>query len=197
MKKATAAFVTQFDWIVVLMLGVSGLIGCLRGGAREVMTVLAFILGTAASIFSLRFIGPFFAQWIHPAWAGKAFAALLVFFVVYLAVRIAGARLTHTVRHIDTVSVLDRVVGLGFGLVRGAVLLGVFQLMLLTVMPAEHPPGWIVNAKLYPLAVDSGHALSLLAPQGSAVANQLAPTLEHAVTETPDGVSDQAKEKSR
>ena len=188
---------TQFDWIVILLLGVSGLIGCLRGGAREVMTVLAFVLGVAATVFGLRFVGPLFAHWIHPAWAGKAFAGLLLFVVVYLAVRIAGARLTHTVRHIDTVSLLDRVVGLGFGLVRGAVLLGVFQLMLLTVMPAEHPPSWIVNAKLYPLAVDSGHALSLLAPQGSAVANQLAPTVEHAVTENPDGVSDKAQEKSR
>ena len=196
MRKGTAAPVNQFDWIVVFLLAVSGLIGCLRGAAREVMTVLAFVLGIVAAILSLRFVGPIVGGVVHPLWAARVIAAIGVFLVVYLLARIAGARLTHTVRHIDSVSLLDRAVGLGFGLVRGLVLLGVFQLGLLTVMPPNHPPGWIANAKLYPLAVDSGRALSLLAPQGSAMANRLAPAVENAVAENPDA-SDKAQEKSQ
>jgi hypothetical protein len=46
-------------------------------------------------------------------------------------------------------------------------------------------PNWIARAKLYPLAVDCGRALRALAPQGSAVAQKLTPTLEHAVTTAP------------
>ena len=65
-------------------------------------------------------------------------------------------------------------------------------------MPADHTPKWIAEARLYPLAVDSGHALRLLAPQGSAMANQLAPTVEHAVAANPDSTpSDQSQEKSQ
>jgi membrane protein required for colicin V production len=190
--------VSEFDLIVILLLSVSGLIGCLRGATREVMTVLAFVLGVAAALFSLRFTGPAFRQAVHPAWAANSIAALVVFVVVYLAARIAGARLAHNVRHIDSISLLDRVVGLGFGLLRGLVLLGVFQLLFQAVAPADRAPQWIVQAKLYPLAADSGHALRLLAPQGSAMANQLAPTLEHAVAENPDSApSDQSQEKSQ
>jgi membrane protein required for colicin V production len=190
--------VSEFDLIVILLLAVSGLIGCLRGAAREVLTVIAFVVAVFAAIFSLKFTGPLFRPTIHPAWAANAVAALVVFVAVYLAARIAGARLTHNVRRIDSISLLDRVIGLGFGLIRGLVLLGVFQLLFSAAMPADARPGWIANAKLYPLAVDSGRLLRLLAPQGSAVANRLAPALQHAVVATPDSPpSDQSQEKSQ
>ena len=186
---------TQFDLIVILLLGVSGLIGCLRGATREVMTVLAFLLGVIAALFSLRFVGPLFRQMVHTGWLANSAAALAVFVVVYLGARILGARLVHNVRHIDSLSLLDRVIGLGFGLVRGLVLLGVFQLAFQAATPADRTPKWIDQATLYPLAVDSGKVLRLLAPQGSALTKTLAPTLQHAVTDSTDLASDQPVEK--
>lgn len=185
---------SQFDLIVVLLLSVSGLIGCLRGATREVMTVLAFLLAVVIAVFSLRFCGPIVRLWVHTGWIANVLAGLLVFVTVYLLVRILGARLVHNVRHLDHLSLLDRVVGLGFGLIRGLVLLGVFQLAFHAATPAERMPSWIADSKLYPLAADCGRALRLLAPQGSAVASKLAPTLERAVAES-SAPPDQALEK--
>jgi membrane protein required for colicin V production len=187
--------VTQFDLIVILLLAVSGLIGCLRGATREVLTVLAFVLGVAVALFSLRFTGPLFRPLVHVGWLAKAVAALVVFIAVYLLTRILGARLAHNVRHIDSLSLLDRVIGLAFGLVRALVLLGVFQLLFQAATPPGRAPRWIAQATLYPLAVDSGRVLRLLAPQGSAMARTLAPTVEHAVADSADSASDQPVEK--
>jgi membrane protein required for colicin V production len=191
----TTAKVTQFDLIVIVLLAVSGLVGAVRGATREVMTVLAFGLAVLAALFSLKFSGPLFHQWIHTVWLANIVAGLVVFVVVYIGVRLATTHMVHTVRRAGHLSLLDRVLGLGFGLARGLVLLGVFQLVFHAATPPERAPKWIVQAALYPLAVDSGQFLRLLAPQGSVVANQLAPALEHAVAESPDSRSDQPVEK--
>ncbi len=186
---------SQFDLIVIMLLAVSGLIGCLRGAVREVMTVLAFLIAVVTAVFSLKVSGPILRHWVHTPWMANIAAALVVFVAVYLLARILGARLVHNVRRLDSLSLLDRVVGLGFGLIRGLVLLGVFQLAFHAATPAERMPNWITGAQLYPLAVDSGRALRLLAPQGSAVADKLAPSLEHAVAETSTPSSDEPVEK--
>ena len=180
-EKGAALIVSQFDLIVILLLAVSGLIGCLRGAVREIMTVFAFVVAVLAALFSLRISGPILGHWLHTPWMANIVAGLVVFVAVYLAARILGARLVHDVRRLDNLSLLDRVVGLGFGLIRGLVLIGLFQLAFHAITPADRMPNWIAQAKLYPLAVDCGQALRALAPQGSAVAAKLTPTLEHAV----------------
>ncbi len=177
---------TQFDLIVIMLLAVSGLIGCLRGATREVLTVLAFVLAVLVALFGLRFSGPLFRHWTHPAWLANSLAAIVVFAVVYIGARLATAKLVNNVRQADHLSLLDRVIGLGFGLVRGLILLGVFQLIFHAATPPERMPKWISQAVLYPLAVDSAKVLRALAPQGSLVANRLAPALQNAVTETSD-----------
>ena len=49
---------TQFDYIVIAILAISGIVGFIRGAAREVVTVLAFLLAAMAAMFGLRFAGP-------------------------------------------------------------------------------------------------------------------------------------------
>jgi membrane protein required for colicin V production len=190
----TAEKVTQFDLMVIVLLGVSGLVGWLRGATREVMTILAFGLAVLAALFGLRFSGPLLRHWVHPAWLATGLAGLIVFVLVYVAVRLASARLVHTVRQVSHLSLLDRLLGLGFGLTRGLVLLGALQLLFHAATPAERTPKWVANAALYPLAVDSGKILRLLAPQGSAFAKQLAPAVQHAVNDNAES-SDQPVEK--
>ena len=78
-------------------------------------------------------------------------------------------------------------VGVGFGVVRALVLLGVFYLVFNAATPPERVPAWIKDATLYPLASFSAKALMALAPQGSAVVGRAVPALEDAVR---DGSSD-------
>lgn len=172
---------TLFDLIAVLILGISALVGFSRGATREMMTVIAFILAVLISVFALRFSGPVFRHAVHPDWLGNALAIIVVFIAAYIVVRLIGSALTRGIHSTETLGSADRVIGVGFGLVRGLVLLGVFYLVFNAATPPERVPRWISGAALYPLAGASAQVMTALAPQGSAVAGKVAPALEKAV----------------
>jgi membrane protein required for colicin V production len=175
--------VTLFDLISILILGLSALIGFVRGATRELMTALAFILAVLASIYALPFTGPIFRKSVETAWLANALAILIVFVAAFIVTRLVGYFLTRKLQNVEVLGTLDRLVGLGFGLVRAVVLLGVFYMVFNAATPPERVPAWIKDATLYPLASASAKALMALAPQGSAVG----PAIEQVVR---DGASE-------
>lgn len=172
---------TLFDVIALVLLVVSALIGLVRGAMREVMTVFAFVAAVIAAVFGLRFTGPIARAAIEPSWAGNAAALLIVFVAFYILFRVLGSGLQKRVHQTQALGTLDRVIGVGFGLIRGLVALGVFHLVFHAATPADRVPQWISGAALYPLSKTCAKALSKLAPEGSAVAGKLGPHLEEAV----------------
>ena len=189
---------TQFDLIAIALLAISGLIGFARGALRELTTVIAFVMAIAISLLILRWTGPLARHWLHPAWVGNVAALLAGFVASYMAVRLIGAGITRSVHDVGALGGLDRVAGLGIGLVRGFAILGVFQLVFTAATPRERMPHWISGAVLYPAATDSAQALKALEPEGLAVAGKLAPTLKQAVTDgSNDRPDDRPEESSR
>lgn len=178
---------TLFDLIALCIILGSALIGYVRGAIREVMTILAFFLAALIAIFALRFTGPLGRKLIDPDWAATALAVVLSFVLAYIAIRLTGSFLTKKIHRIETLGALDRSAGVGFGLIRALVLLGVFYLVFNAATPPERVPRWISHAALYPLAKLSASGLRALAPEGSAVAHRLGPSLEKAVH---DGAAD-------
>lgn len=179
--------VTQFDLIAIAVLAISGLIGFARGALRELTTVVAFVAAALLSLLVLRLSGGLMRHWLHPAWVGNVTALLAGFVIAYMAIRLIGAAITRKAHEIGGLGQLDRVLGLGIGLARGFVLLGLFQLVFTAATPREKMPHWISDAALYPAATDSAAALKALEPEGLAVAGKLAPALKQAVA---DGAND-------
>jgi membrane protein required for colicin V production len=185
---------TAFDLIAVLVLLVSAGIGFFRGGAREVVTLLAFALAAAIAVFGLRFTGPLAQKALHPALLADAAAVVVIFVIAYALLWIAGRALMRGIRETEMLSGLDRAAGVGFGLLRGLVLLGVFYLLINIATPPERAPHWIKGAALYPLSGAAGHMLMALAPKGQAMAGKMAPALARALK---DGASDRSAGSSR
>lgn len=187
---------TAFDAIALLVLSVSALVGFIRGFVREAVTVAAFVIGAFAAVYGLRFAGPIARSAIDPPWLGSVVAMLAVFFVVYLLVRIAGGGLTRRI-HQSSVSSVDRAAGLGVGVVRGLVVLGVFYLVFNLITPQDRVPTWVDDSWTYPLARQSGELLMRAAPEGAAAAGRIAPAIGEAihgdasaVTPLDDGAAD-------
>jgi membrane protein required for colicin V production len=174
--------VTLFDFIAILILAVSATIGFVRGATREVMTVLAFVLAVLISIFALRFTGPLFRQSIDTSWLADAVAIIVVFIATFIVIRMIGYALTRRIHSTHALGTVDRLVGVGFGVVRALVLLGVFYMVFNAATPPERVPAWIRDAALYPLASTSAKALMAVAPQGSAMAGR---ALNQAVQDGP------------
>lgn len=183
---------TLFDLIVIVVLLASGFVGFIRGGAREIITVLAFILAVGVAVLGLRYSAPIAERLVEAGFLANALAILVVFSVVYALLRIAGAGLTRKIQGARALTKVDRVIGVGFGLLRGLLVLGVFFLVFHAATPPERVPGWIKDAALYPLSASSGHVLMALAPKGTAVASRVGPALKEAVGKGPADGGDAA-----
>ena len=164
---------TVFDLIALAILGASAGIGFVRGGAREIVTVVAFILAVAIAMIALRISGPLARHAIHVAFLANAVAILVVFAVAYAVLRLVGRGLTRRIPGADAGSRLDRALGAGFGLIRGVVALGVLFLLFTVATPPERTPRWVTHAAFYPLSRGAGHVLIALGPEGSAVAHKV------------------------
>lgn len=169
-----------FDVVAGLVLLVSGLIAFIRGATREVTTVLAFIAAIFVAVFGLRYTGPIARHAIHTAWIANTAAVLVLFILAYILFRVVGGALTQRVRQ-TALSGLDRLLGLGIGLVRGAVVVGAFTLLINAATPPERMPAWIKTAKLYPAASGVASILRSVAPEGLRMAHTVEPSMRDAV----------------
>lgn len=173
--------VPWFDIVVLSILGLSALVGFIRGAVREMVTALALILAAAAALYGLRFSGPLGRDLIDPDWAGMVAAVIVVFVIVYATLRIIGGGLASRVRDIQVLGLLDRTVGLAFGLLRALVVLGAFHLVFHAATPAERVPRWLTQSVSYPLTAGAAQVLKTFAPKGLDMAGKLRPALEDAV----------------
>ncbi len=185
----------MFDILAALVLIVSAIVGFSRGATRELVSVISFLAAVALAVMALRYTAPFALTVIKTEWIAKALAVLVVFVIVYVILRIIGGGLARRIHETDLGS-LDRVIGLGFGLVRGLIVLGVFSLVFSAAIPAEQMPAWVTGAKLYPLTEVSADALRSLEPKGAAMADKVAPALKRAVGASVDPPPDEKGDKS-
>jgi membrane protein required for colicin V production len=177
--------VTKFDYIVLVMLAISGLVGGSRGAAREIVAVIALLGGAAAAVFCLRPASPIAARLIHPHWLAVSASLVVVFVLAYIVLRLVGAGLARRVHGTNVLGALDRTIGLLIGLVRGLVVLGALYLMFNAATPADLRPNWITGARTWPLAADMGRLLQTLVPKGLDVAGRLKPAFVRAVHDAP------------
>jgi membrane protein required for colicin V production len=167
---------TLFDGIAGSILVISALSGLARGATREVTTLLALILSLFTAAFAARYVSPLLAHMIHISWMAHAVAMLLIFVVSYALLRTLGGLLTSGVRNAG-LSGVDRMLGLGVGLGRGLLVMGLMGVLIAAAIPAERVPAWISRAKLYPLAESAGAVLRAAAPRGAKMTHELAPML--------------------
>lgn len=179
---------TAFDVAALLVVLVSALVGFSRGAVKELVTLFAFTLAALAAVFLLPMTGPLAARLVHPPWAGKASAVLVVFVATYVALRVIGAWLTQRL-HAAKLGHLDRGAGAVFGVLRAMVLLGAFFLVFTKVTPPDLAPKWIAGGVTWPLARVSARTLAVFAPTGMKFANGVTKVMGDGVAK---GFSDDA-----
>jgi membrane protein required for colicin V production len=156
---------TALDVFVFLLLIGGAAIGFVRGFVHEVISLLAWVVAIAVlKLFHAQlWTGLENSFGSSPAAAAVlAFAILFIpsFVLVKLLARALGGR---TRRH-AVLGPFDRVLGAGFGLLKG--LLGATLFFLLANLatdmvygPQADRPGWMVKSRTYPLLNASGRAI--------------------------------------
>ncbi|WP_022699011.1 CvpA family protein [Euryhalocaulis caribicus] len=162
--------ITAFDWAILAVLMASGLLALTRGFIRELLSVSAFVAAAFVSLFMFPVLREPARAMIPAGWAADLAAIGVVFLLVYLAVTLVTSSLSKRMRGEEEPGLIDRLAGFAFGLVRGVVVLALFVIVVLAISPPDRPPGWMVEARLYPMLNSTAVALQDLAPEGSKVA---------------------------
>lgn len=127
------------DLVVLALLVLSGLIGLMRGGAREVLGLCAWV---GAAVLATRLYPqglPLSRRLIGDDAVADPVAFLVVFVVLLIAFLLVAAALGSLVRG-SLLGSLDRLVGGAFGLVRGFAVLVVAYLVVISLLPATDWP---------------------------------------------------------
>jgi len=147
---------STFDYILLGMVLVSGLVGVLRGLIREALSLVIWVAALwcaarfgaqAARLFATALDDP-----LWQLWAGR----LTLFVGVLFAGSVVAWIITYFVRR-SVITGTDRVLGMMFGVARGAVLAGILVLALDLGGFAAEP--WWRESKLLPYAAAVGAEL--------------------------------------
>ena len=151
------------DIFVILLLGGAALIGFIRGFVHEVLALFAWVVAIAA----LKFLhGPFQHALVGPVGSepGAAIVAFaLIFFPVYILTRLFARAVGGKARR-SILGPVDRVLGGGFGILKG--LLGATLFFLLANLATDmvygsnaDRPEWMTSSRTYPLLNATGRAV--------------------------------------
>lgn len=151
------------DIIVLAVLLISAVIAFLRGFIREVLTILGVVGGLAAAYFGGPHFLPYMESWLGITEDGEPqhlfgvvpytlLADILsygsIFIVVVIFLSVVSHFLAEAVKSIG-LGAIDRTFGVIFGLLRGAILLGVLYLPMYMLVEPEQKAEWFEGSKSY------------------------------------------------
>ncbi len=154
---------SALDIFVVLLLGGGAMIGLVRGFVQELLALLAWVV----AIIMLQLFHGQLQQGLETALGGATSAAVVAFALLFLPsfilIRLLARSMGRTTRR-SVLGPFDRVLGGGFGLLKG--LLGATLFFLLANLATDlrygadaDRPLWMTNARTYPLLNAGGRAI--------------------------------------
>jgi membrane protein required for colicin V production len=154
---------SALDVFVIVLLGGGAMIGFVRGLVHETLSLLAWVV----AIIMLRMFHTPVSVSLAGAVGSATGAAVLAFIILFLPSFLFMKLLARSIGRRTRTSVLgpfDRVLGGGFGMLKGLIAVTLFFLLAnlatdLTYGPDEQRPEWMRNSRTYPLLNASGRAV--------------------------------------
>jgi membrane protein required for colicin V production len=164
LKIVSGTRMTALDIIVLFLIGAGAVFGFMRGFVQEALSLIAWVLIIAA----IRLLHGPVSGMLAGAVGTEAGAAVLAFLAIVVVTYVLGRMIAKKIGEKSRKSALgpvDRVLGFGFGAVKG--LIGATLIFLFLVMAYETAfggkakrPEWMTTSRTYPLLNASGDALS-------------------------------------
>lgn len=154
---------TTLDIIVLLLLGGGAVLGAMRGFVCEVLSLFAWVAAVMALNFLHGRATALLTGVIHNPTGAAVLAFVLVFGVTFFAGRMAARALGRRTRN-SVLGPIDRLLGAGFGALKGLLIATVGFLAVVLVCgliwgKAAERPAWMREARTYPLLNASGRAV--------------------------------------
>jgi len=153
--------VTVFDLIVLTVIGVSSVLGLLRGLLKELLSLVAYVLAFLAAVWWGADVAVWFEPWIEHVLIRMGVAYGLVFLLALLLVGLVNLAASVLIQKTG-LTPADRGLGLLFGLLRGVLVVCV-AVALIGHTELTHEAWWR-DAVLSRPAVTGVQALKALMP---------------------------------
>jgi len=159
--------VNWLDAALILLIAFSVWRSFAKGLTREVVGLLSVVVG----IFAGTWLYGTAAAWFEPYVSSPAMASFLGFLAVFLGVMLLGSLISFILSkllRVTGLSLFDRMLGAGFGILRGVLMASALVMALLAFAPgarANTPPESVANSRLAPLVVGAARVFVAAAPR--------------------------------
>ena len=155
--------ITLLDVILIGVMLVSAVLAMIRGFIREVLSIAAWVIAAAATLYAYSRLLPYAKSYFN----NDIFAAGAViagtFLLTLIVVSIITVRFSDMVLD-SRIGALDRTLGFLFGLGRGLIIVVVAFLFFAWLVPARTQPSWVTNAKSKVVLQSTGDWLMSMLP---------------------------------
>ena len=143
-------FFGGFDAIVLGILAFSGILAFVRGLSREIISILALLIGLAGALFVFGRYSIDAQNFIKPGWLANAILFFAVYGILHFIVTFALRGWGKLMRN-RTPGFLDRLLGFAYGVFRGAILASLFVLVVSQSAKDGEPAAWMTQTATYPM----------------------------------------------
>lgn len=129
------------DWTIIAILVISSLIGLKRGLVKEALSLLCW---AAAFIVAMTFHQPL-ATLLEGSVSTPSLRQIIAFTALFVATLIVGALVNYLIGELVRITGLsgtDRLLGMVFGLARGAIVVMAMLLLLPALVPVKQDVWW-------------------------------------------------------
>jgi len=160
-----------FDYLVFLVVGLAAIMGFFRGFVEEVLALAAWCLALLAVHYGHELLADMLTPYVHNDTGAAVLAFAILLAVPYFGTKLL-ARAVGSASRSSMLGPIDRVLGFGFGALKGFVVMVLaFSLLVMcydVVWGAKGRPLWIREARTYPfLNAASEELLSMVAARHS------------------------------
>lgn len=152
------------DIVVFLLIGGFGVRGFLSGFVKEVLSLCAIVAAiVAVRVFHAQ-VTAFMTSYVGSEYAAALLAFVFIFGVIYISAKLIASTASSQVRNVG-LGTVDRVLGFGFGAVKGMLIATVGFVLFTMSYDALYGelsprPDWMRHTRSYPLLNAGGEAMS-------------------------------------
>ena len=154
---------TAFDVAVLLIVGISALLALVRGATREALTMAAWIGALVVAYYGFGYVRELAQKTIEVRWIADIVALVVVFAIPLIAFKTVASVLSDHVSD-GGFNMADRLVGMAFGVLRGAAIVCALYLGVGILIEPDQQPSWMTRAALLPYVKEGAGMLQDLLP---------------------------------
>ncbi|WP_169568740.1 CvpA family protein [Sneathiella limimaris] len=155
--------INPVDAVILAILLISAVFGFIRGFVKEVLSISGWVGASFLALYLFPILKPYVRNYID----NLLLADILTGAGIFILSLVALSFLTHMISEkvkASALGALDRSLGIFFGIARAVVIVGIVWLVFVQFIPPEDRPEVVTEARLMPVAKESGIFLARLTP---------------------------------